>query len=586
MDKAGINISTNSIVSIIIAIVIIGMVLIPIVNSLGDGNGSGGNGSGGNEDEPQKTVINSWEDSFGAGFTSTKYKSYEFYSSSETPTLPHEIIYTLDDFRAMVETFDPSLQVSLFATHDEEFSNGINISCAQNNLKIDLPNISLDNSTIKSFNISVSTDYTVTYSATYKEGDLDKTTSDSFTAVEMMSVSESEYGWILFVDITLHPPYITNGSGLYLDTETPDAHWSKFVVLTQDMFSDNQLQFTVDWEEGYHSDVTIPIQSTATEGVWQIAWNGDNYETIPVKDSNGIEVEDSEVYFEGWTTYGYVSSDNTTIVNVGEHYYTPRENSRIDYLFRVVDDMCEIRSSPDLGSVEPVVVAQIPYVEGDETPYLCIAFGEGGSLWWSKGGYICMARSSEYGTTTIPSVSIDYASISATGEYDSHTYGNMTGLDYYLAVDGTYVYSETNPKASLTDTIYISAPTLNANDRAVSVHSFGTPQNALDNIAGNYDTTVTNVDAHYTVGDYVSIDSVDVAYTIDDTPGEMTVKGFFVPKEFTYTPSDSGSDSGSGSGSNGMTSTIISIIPVFAVLGLLIFILNKLGIIDALTKSK
>ena len=573
MDKADINISTNSIVSIIIAIVIIGMVLIPIVNSLGDGNGSGGNED---SSEPQKTVINSWDES--VGLTSTKYKSYDVYVHSETPTLPHKISYTLDDILDMAETFTPTgdvedVDLSLIEAYNYEQSFGVYFEGSK--LKFHTSTTTVEHNEVDSFTVNIATDYTVSYSL--KTSNSDDVLTAQYTADIVSILSESEYGWE-FLD---SDEKVAVGSKVILDATIPpesESYTYKQIELTQDMFSDNQLQFTVDWGEGYHSDVIISITPDTIPGVSVV-----DFWDMNMVDGNGNPV-DTEYGIDYLTTYGTPSSDNNTIINVGEHYYTPRENSRIDYLFRVVDDVCEIRSSPDLGSVEPVVVTHIPYVEGDETPYLCIAFGEGGSLWWSKGGYICMARSSEYGTTTIPSVSIDYASISTTGEYDSHTYGNMTGLDYYLAVDGTYVYSETNPKASLTDTIYISAPTLNANDRAVSVHSFGTPQNALDNIAGNYDTTVTNVDAHYTVGDYVSIDSVDVAYTIDDTPGEMTVKGFFVPKEFTYTPQSD--DSGSGSGSNGMTSAIISLIPIFAVLGLLIFILNKLGIIDAITKSR
>jgi hypothetical protein len=557
----------GKVVAVCIALLFIVVLAFPVANSLSN---MGGNDGGSGEDELQKTVINSWEGTFGQGIISTKYKSYDYYLSSETPTLPHEISYTLEDFRAMMETFNSSPNGYLFITHNEDFSEDLYIKCRQNNIYLESKSLSVKYAPITSLNISVSTDYTVTYSVTYTDTNTntDKTSSGSFTAVEVRLLSESEYGWVLNIDVTVEQLYIANGCGLSVVAVTPNGAWVKIIVLTQDMFSSDTVQFTVDWGEGYHSDVTIPIQSTATEGVWQIAWDEDNYEGIPVKDSSGTEVEGSDVIFNGITTYGYVSSDNNTIINVGEHYYTPRENSRIDYLFRVVDGMYEISSSPDLGSVEPVVVTHIPYVEENRDPYLCLAFGEGGSLWLSQGGNICMARSGEYGTTVIPQVQITSASISETGEYDSHTYGNMYGLDYYLAVDGTYVYSENHPKASLTDTIYISAPTFYTNDRPVSVHSFGTPQNALDNIAGNYDTTVTNVDAHYTVGDYVTIDSVDVSYTIDGNSGEMTVSGFFVPKEFTYEPSDS--DSGSGSGIDGVASTLIKLVPILLIVSLLL----------------
>ena len=550
MDNINTNTMVGKVVAVCIALLFIVVLAFPIANSLSN---MGGNGGGSGEDELQKTVINSWDNS--VGLTSTKYKSYDVYIPSETPTLPHELSYTLEDIYGMIETFTPigesDEEINISFIFVAEGNQGINVFFDEGKMMVNTPIMTVELNEVDSITLNIATDYTVSYSL--KTSDSDEVQTGQFTANMVSVLSESEYGWERFDS----DEKVAVGSKLIVIANIPPESESftfKQIELTQDMFSDNQLQFTVDWGEGYHSDVTISITPDTIPGVSKVGgWN--------------IESVDGLIYY--LTTYGTLSSDNNTIVNMGEHYYAPRENSSIDYLFRVVDDAYVINSSPDLGESMGVVVARIPYVEDDKVPYLCLAFGEQGSLWLSKGGYICMARSGEYGTTGMTLVQ-STATISETGEYDSHNYGNMYGLDYCLAVDGTYVYSENHPKASLTDTIYISAPTIkkfNGDNWAVSVHSFGTPQNALDNIAGNYDTKVTNVDAHYTVGDYVTIDSADVSFTIDGNSGEMTVSGFFVPKTFTYESPDSGSDS---EGLGGIASTLVKLVPILLIVSLLL----------------
>lgn len=78
------------------------------------------------------------------------------------------------------------------------------------------------------------------------------------------------------------------------------------------------------------------------------------------------------------------------------------------------------------------------------------------------------------------------------------------------------------------------------------------------------------------LGDYTVSEEEDW-----DTP----FRSFIVPTEITAGGGDGGSDSGSGSGNSGITNTLIGLIPIFVVLGLLMFAVTKLGLID-IVKSR
>ena len=73
-------------------------------------------------------------------------------------------------------------------------------------------------------------------------------------------------------------------------------------------------------------------------------------------------------------------------------------------------------------------------------------------------------------------------------------------------------------------------------------------------------------------------------YTVsEDEDWDTPIRSFIVPTEITAGGDDGGSDSGSGN--SGIVSTLIGLIPIFVVLGLLMFAVTKLGLLD-MVKSR
>ena len=256
-----------------------------------------------------------------------------------------------------------------------------------------------------------------------------------------------------------------------------------------------------------------------------------------------------------------------TVTNSGQTYKELDDNSHNIHT--------ETTTNGDINTVtvfsDNAEIMSFNRINEDFTPKICLAFGSEGSVWLTNAGYLLMINSNG-GVVNMYGSSASMNIINKT--YDSHTFGTVN-LEYFISNDGEYVYSDT-ATASKTGQIYnIGISLCDVGDTYpifASVQSNGTPVSALNDVhVDGYNVTTVNSTAHYTVGDYVNLDGLDVTYSFTFDGTDYTVdystSGFFVPKTFTYESPDSGSDS---EGLGGIASTLVKLVPILLIVSLLL----------------
>lgn len=307
----------GKIVAILIALLFIVVLAFPIANSLSN---TGGNGGGNGESE--KVMLNTFEST--QGYDLSPYNSYQTYVPAMTPTLPHEITYTLEDLNEISSIWDSRFEgtendISILEAYDVSHS-GVRIYYDMEEGDIDVTIFTNNSGTgtyltdITSLDLTISTDYSLdcSYTYVYPAGSDPRTESIQITVTEyIQQLSESEDGWMWLSQDLLNK--ISVGSEVMLGgyVDSIGEEWYKTILITEDMISDNHLQFTIDWGEGYTSDVDLELQSTDMAGVWKFTDIYDWYGTV--KD-NGVEIdsEDTSCWIQYLSTYGYTQSESGT----------------------------------------------------------------------------------------------------------------------------------------------------------------------------------------------------------------------------------------------------------------------------------
>ena len=298
------------IITVLISVVIVGAVLIPILGEVSDNGGSG---------DSEKIMLNTFESSIEVDLA--PYNSFQYDDSSINSSLPHEITYTLEDLNEISFVDSSQLEdvgdIPILEAYDDS-RNGVRIAYVGGEGDIDV--VIMHNgsgsgayiSAVTSFDLTISTDYSLdcSYTYVYPAGSDPRTESIQITVTNINQLSESEDGW-MYISGDLVNDKIAVGSELLLGVyvEPIDKEWYKPIVITEDMISNNHLQFTVDWGDGYTSDVDLELQSTDTDGVWKFTdnlyiWYG------TVKD-NGVELNENSYCWNTYiSTYGYIQSES------------------------------------------------------------------------------------------------------------------------------------------------------------------------------------------------------------------------------------------------------------------------------------
>lgn len=307
------------IITVLISVVIVGAVLVPILGEVAD-NGNGGGSSG----DSEKIVLNTFEDEYGIDVS--PYQSYEFYSSSESSTLPSPISYSLDDLteiKDMLSNVDwssypsgydfPIFKFSFFENEQHQ-EKGLSASYrpSANNLVIGVlsqgEEIPFDR--ITAMTVTVSENYSLSYSISTSTRDY----QEQLTIESIQNISKSDgfisvFGGANSEKFTINSKIVCFG---YFEEDTDDDfisyYFEKEMSITQDMIADNTLSFTVPFSEEVVANFSLPIQSTDTDGVWQFV--------NPLSEAQG-QLYKNEQLLEGdyaqvvaISTYGYTQSES------------------------------------------------------------------------------------------------------------------------------------------------------------------------------------------------------------------------------------------------------------------------------------
>lgn len=339
------NISENvtpKLVGMIVAIIVLACVMIPICNSLvSDGNGSSGGGGG----ESEKVVLNTLSDEYGVDFS--PYKSYEIYTKDTTLTLPTTISLTLEDLQnykdvcSSVDWTTAHLEgylFTIFVSKGETESVWIDYNTRSKDIEVNVQSATYYLNKISAFSLTVSTDYTLTYSFIHDGSTIEGT----FQSKYIQSLSDSEYGFVLTTGVISEK--FTVGSQLGWWAEYDDTMYEGVISITEDMISDNTLSFNTV-ANGYTFVYSLNIQSTDTEGVWQFTEPLYNYQGTTGYDQNNNLVQNANHYVNLITTYGYTQSDSgsgSATLNNPEPYsmkYSYAEGTIPDFSIDVATDM-------------------------------------------------------------------------------------------------------------------------------------------------------------------------------------------------------------------------------------------------------
>lgn len=312
--------TVTKLVSIIVAIVVFAVVLVPIVNGLADGNGDG-SGSG----ESEKIVLNTFEDEFGIDIS--PYHSIEYYSSSETSTLPSPISYSLEDLteiKNVLSNVDWSsypeyyefniFKFSLFEG-GEVYEKGLSAYYrpSADNIIIGVlsqgEEIPFDR--ITAITVTVSENYSLSYLINTSTGDY----QEQLTIQSVSNISKSEYGFMPVFG-AFSEKFTVNSKircNTYFEEDIDDDNYishyfEKEMNITQDMIADNILSFTVPFSEEVVAKFSIPIQSTDTDGVWQFVNSLSEAQGQLYKNEQVLEGDSASVI--AISTYGYTESES------------------------------------------------------------------------------------------------------------------------------------------------------------------------------------------------------------------------------------------------------------------------------------
>lgn len=303
--------TVTKLVSIIVAIVVFAVVLVPIVNGLADGNGDGGDGGSG---ESEKVVLNTMSEEYrGADFS--PYKSWETYYSDTTSILSSTISLTLEDlqnFNDVCSSVDWSfahiepLEIDwfyMFMSNGENDSDNLSIgyNTGPNRMSVEINTTSYYFDKISVFSLTVSTDYTLTYSFIHDGSTIEGTFQLKYVRI----LSDSEYGFVKSTGAISEK--FTVGSQLNWWAEEEEGIHEGIISITEDMISDNTLSFNVV-ADGYTFVYSLNIQLTDTDGVWQFTDPLYNYYGTTVYDQNNNLVENAYCLVDSITTYGYIQS--------------------------------------------------------------------------------------------------------------------------------------------------------------------------------------------------------------------------------------------------------------------------------------
>lgn len=313
----------GKVVSVLIALLFIVVLAFPIANSLGNTD-NGGGGSG----ESEKVVLNTLDDAYNTDLT--PYKTYQYYDSSATSSLPNEITYTLDDLNelqsSLPQEFSDDFPITVLECLDETES-GIKIEWSINASSGGVHTIEVWNMTngsgsfqnlanITSFELSLSTDYSLDCTYEYTFRDTPNSVSVQKVVKTVTYISESEDGWIPIIYGANPYKIAINSQMKFITTPirpivgTPFEPMYGKVILTEDMFSENHLRFTVNFDNGDTSDFDLEIESTDIEGVYQFTDSFWDNGQVELKDANGEVVNNIGVYPTDITSYGYTQSES------------------------------------------------------------------------------------------------------------------------------------------------------------------------------------------------------------------------------------------------------------------------------------
>lgn len=265
-----------------VAIVVFAMVLVPICSSLADNGGNGGNGDNGGD---SIEVINDIQQIWGEEGVELAFKSYEYYSSAITPTLPHEFQISKQSMMGAVSSFPDgefSCEIPLFVYFYEDGSYYqemyLYYDCYGDECSIDI--IIDDNGTdLDSYYDmiwTIHTDYSVTEQFKYSEDDEWSSYDWEFLIDSFIIMSDSLDGYAMH-EYELINPVFSVGSRICVEFNSLTNADTGYIVteLTEDMFVDDVLRipytFTVTPDDGPVQEYDIVIECNIVEvddGKW------------------------------------------------------------------------------------------------------------------------------------------------------------------------------------------------------------------------------------------------------------------------------------------------------------------------------
>lgn len=315
-----------------------------------------------------------------------------------------------------------------------------------------------------------------------------------------------------------------------------------------------------------------------------------------------------------------------TYTNVGDYYYKSATTDSDEHLMEVTHYIHYNEDSTDTIELTVVVDGNEVYsnifenVNDDyyefATP-IVLAYSDDGYL-VNYGGYcrweinsdtlptVCynmLPDSEEFdddSATTVTNLRISNGTLSYTDRETNSP--NTIAIEYYMAEDGEYVLADSNVKVAKSDTtIYVNYSLYMTSETSEMLMYY--------RIIGQFDSsniTSSELDMqgylHIGGVTWVNISNPQCSATLDSTiddvgitlesinadaqleydgnvfNGSTTITQFFVPVTVSLSAD-------SGSSDSGVVGTLIGIIPIFVVLGLLMFAVSKLGLLD-MVKSR
>lgn len=610
---------TSKVLSLIVAIVVFACVLVPVLDTVQNGNSGGGSGDTG--DTTPSTLMND-------GIP---------YASADTET--HTISVQLVDGNFIIKTDGNIIDTGLTYTPYDE-SNPVYDSRVLVIGKI--PREPVEDMAI----ILANAGYIIGYSA-YNEpmniadvtDGVEYTLSIDGTNLTYTLPEENNAEDSVIVD------YFISESGEYVMTASAKIFQNTKIVVA---YMDNEeFDFTENGEttsmpprffigSGYLPTINVSIKVTDFDGIMSFIPNvtqESGYYTLNSIDcvidaTFGSSVQQGETEITQVLVPKTVihSDEKVTYTNHGDMYFAKADADSVQHTISITlgkyDDMTLIVDGQTLSDFAQSKVSVFAY----GSVFLCKIWMEEDDehdmnyklVWIDADNNITLIKPTSSTSTDLGYIesetyqfTIQNSKLSWTDESDQT---RETPIDIYISSTGEYVLATDpnyTPLVGKNTDIYVyfryadisNMPELPPNSdlyhNVTVVGGFNTSVLTSDSVEVDsilFETESTNLHTvvHPLISDLsvnpnmMTVDATLIYKNISYPNYELNpIRTFIIPVNVTFgDDADGGSGSGSGSsGNSGITNTLIGLIPIFVVLGLLMFAVTKLGLLD-IAKSR